>query len=60
MRIVPKYAQINITTNNAAAKKTPAQAQTLRIKNEIKYLYKKKEQLYIFQTSNTGSDPESH
>jgi hypothetical protein len=39
LRIVPKYAQINITTQNAAAKKTRAQAQTLRIKNEIKYHY---------------------
>jgi hypothetical protein len=49
LRIVPKYAQIHITTHNAAAEKTQAQAQTLRIKNEIKYLYKKKEQLLYKQ-----------
>jgi hypothetical protein len=39
--IVPKYAQIKIQTPNTAAKRTQEQAQTLRIKNEIKFLRKK-------------------
>jgi hypothetical protein len=37
-------AQIKIPTNNEAAKKTLIQAETLRIKNEIKFLYIKKQQ----------------
>jgi hypothetical protein len=32
-------------TNREAARRTQIQAQTLRIKNEIKFLYKKKQQL---------------
>jgi queuine/archaeosine tRNA-ribosyltransferase len=45
-KLVPKYAHIKITTANEVAKKTQTQAQTLLIKNEIKFLYKKKQQLY--------------
>jgi hypothetical protein len=45
MNIVPRYAQMKIRTHNIAAKKTQIQAQTLRIKNEIRFLYKKKQQL---------------
>jgi hypothetical protein len=44
MNIVPRYAQITIQTYNTAARKTQIQARTLRIKNEIKFLYKKKQQ----------------
>jgi hypothetical protein len=36
---------MKIPTNNEAAKGTQTQAQTLQIKNEIKFLYKKKQQL---------------
>jgi Tfp pilus assembly protein PilE len=42
--LVPKYAQINrrIYNNNNAAIKTKTDAQKMRIKNEIKLQYKKK------------------
>jgi hypothetical protein len=43
--IIPNYARIKIPTHNTAAKKTQKQAQPLRIKNEIKFLYRKKQQL---------------
>jgi hypothetical protein len=46
-RLVPKYAHIKITITSGAAKKT--QTQTLCIKNELKFLYKKEQlntQLY--------------
>jgi hypothetical protein len=46
-KITPKYALIKIPTINEAAKKTKTQAQTLRIKNEIKFVYKKKQQLNV-------------
>jgi hypothetical protein len=55
MKIVPRYVHIRALTHNIAAKKT----QTLRMKNEIKFLYKKKQQLnkelcYIhIQSANT-------
>jgi hypothetical protein len=45
MNITPKYARIKLPTYNTAAKKTQTQAQILRIKNEIKFLYIKKQQL---------------
>ena len=44
-RLLPRYAHIKIPEYNEAAKKTKTQAQIIRIKNEIKFLYKKKEQL---------------
>jgi hypothetical protein len=43
MGITPNYAHIEIPTPNMAAKKT----QTLRIKSEMKFLYKKKQQLSL-------------
>jgi hypothetical protein len=50
MRLVPKYAQIKIPTNNEAARKTltqtQTQTQTMHIKNEINFLYKKKLKLH--------------
>jgi hypothetical protein len=51
-KLVPKYAYIKIPENNEAAKKTKTQAQTLHIKNEIKFLHKKKQQLNtkLYQT----------
>jgi hypothetical protein len=36
---------VKIPTNNEAARRTQTQTQTLHIKNEIKFLYKKKQQL---------------
>jgi hypothetical protein len=59
MKIVPRYAHIKTLAHNIATKKTQMHAQTLRIKNEIKFLYKKRQQLnkelrYIhIQNSNT-------
>jgi hypothetical protein len=47
MKLIPKYAQIKIPINIEAAKKTLSQARALRIKNEIKFLYKKKQNLNI-------------
>jgi hypothetical protein len=47
MKIVPKYAHIKISTHNTGAKKTQTKAQRLRIKNKIKFFYKKKQQLNI-------------
>jgi hypothetical protein len=45
-----------VTTHNIAAKNTPIQEQKLRKKNEIKFLYKKKQQfnreLYHLHTEN--------
>jgi hypothetical protein len=43
--LIPKYAHIKIPEYNNAATKTKTQAQILRIKNEIKFLYIKKEHL---------------
>jgi quinol monooxygenase YgiN len=45
--ITPKYAQVHIKTANTskAAKHTETQTRLLRIKNEVKFLYKKKQQL---------------
>jgi hypothetical protein len=43
-KLVPNYAYVKITTSEAA-NKTQTQAQTLSIRNEIKFLYKKKQQL---------------
>jgi hypothetical protein len=46
-KIVPKYAYVKIPTITEAARKTKTQAQTLCIKNEIKFLYKGKQQLHL-------------
>jgi hypothetical protein len=46
-KLVPKHAHMRIPTNNEAARKTQTQAQILRIKKEIKFLYNKKKQLNI-------------
>jgi hypothetical protein len=45
--VIPKYARINIKAVNTseAAKRTDKQARILRVKNEIKELYKTKVQL---------------
>jgi hypothetical protein len=44
---MPKYVQIHIKSadTSEAAKRTETQVRTLKIKNEIKFLYKKKQQL---------------
>jgi hypothetical protein len=44
-KLIPKYAHIKTPPNNEAAKKMPTEAQKLRIKNEVKFLYKKQKQL---------------
>jgi len=44
-RLIPNFARIKIPNNSPAAKSTLRKAQTLRIKEEIKYLYMKKQQL---------------
>jgi hypothetical protein len=44
---VPKYAYVKIPPINEAARKMKTQAQTLRIKNKIKFLLKKKQQLHL-------------
>ena len=42
---MPKYAEIKIKNSSKTAKKVKIQAQKLWLKNEIKYLYEKKEKL---------------
>jgi hypothetical protein len=60
-KIIPKYAKINIKTSNnsEAVKRTETQARKLRVKNEIKTLYKKKLQpnktLYSLHISNANT-----
>jgi hypothetical protein len=44
-KLVPNYARIKLYINNEAPAKTQTQTQTLRIKNEIKFLYRKKQQI---------------
>lgn len=43
--VTPKYARIKFTNNSPAAIRTSIHAQILRVKNEIKLLYKKKDNL---------------
>jgi hypothetical protein len=60
-KIVPKYARINIKTSHysKAAKQTETQTRTLRMKNEINFLYKKKfqlnKQLYTLHINNVNN-----
>jgi hypothetical protein len=60
-KIAPKYARINIKTSNysKAAKQTETQTRTLRMKNEINFLYKKKfqlnKQLYTLHINNDNT-----
>jgi predicted nucleotidyltransferase len=41
----PKYAQINVPNTSPALQSTTQKARTLRIKEELRFLYKKKETL---------------
>jgi hypothetical protein len=43
--LIPNYAKIKILISSPAAKSTQRKTQNLRIKDEIKYLYMKKQQL---------------
>jgi hypothetical protein len=43
--VIPKYAAIKVPGNTMASKITKQKAQYLRIQNEIKFLYKKKQQI---------------
>jgi hypothetical protein len=45
MKVVPRYTHIKRQTHNITAKRTQMQTQALRIKNELKFLYKMKQQL---------------
>jgi hypothetical protein len=44
-KIVPNYVNIKTANTSPAALVTTKKAQTIRIKDEIKFLYKKKEKL---------------
>ena len=44
-KIVPKYANIRVPNTSPAAHKTQSKAQITQIKEEIKFLYKKKTKL---------------
>jgi len=44
-KVIPKYAHIKFTNNSPATKSISEKAQILRVKNEIKFLYKKKDAL---------------
>jgi hypothetical protein len=60
-KVTPKYANINIKTSkySEAAKRTETQTRILRIKNEIKMLYKKKtilnKTLYTLHIKNANT-----
>jgi len=43
--ITPKYAKVKFTNTSPASQTTAKKAQLIRIKDEIKFLYKKKEEL---------------
>jgi hypothetical protein len=54
--VIPKYAKITINGTSKAIKQTQQKATKLRINNEIKYLYAKKQnikkQLYTLHLKN--------
>ena len=56
-KIIPKYVNIKIGNTSPASQTTAKKAHLIRIKDEIKFLYKKKEKLkwgstwYIIQNS---------
>jgi hypothetical protein len=43
--VIPKYANLKFTNTSPAAQVTGNKAQILRVKNEIKFLFKRKERL---------------
>jgi hypothetical protein len=43
--VIPKYAQIKVPNTSPASRNTTKKIQIMRIKDEIKFLYKKKEKL---------------
>jgi hypothetical protein len=45
--VIPKYAQINVPNTSPASHNTAKKIQTIRVKDEIKFLYKEKEQLNL-------------
>jgi hypothetical protein len=53
--IVPKYANINVPITSNAAHSTQARVSSIRIKDEIKFLYRKKDPLNkkLYQTIGT-------
>jgi hypothetical protein len=55
--IIPNYAEVNMKTNNRTAILAKQKAEILRVKLEIKSLYKKKQRLNIltYQKHNRGS-----
>ena len=44
-KIIPKYVNIKIANTSPASQTTAKKAQLIRIKDEVKFLYKKKEKL---------------
>jgi len=44
-KLVPKYANIKISYTSSATNITQKKLQTIRLKDEIKFLYKKKDKL---------------
>jgi hypothetical protein len=44
-KLIPSFARLKIPNNSPAAKTTLIKAQTIRIKEEIKFLHMKKQQL---------------
>ena len=55
-KLTPTYAKIKIQDTNKAATKTKEQSQTLRIKNELKYLQIKKSEMNnnLYYLQNDG------
>jgi hypothetical protein len=45
--VVPKYAQLKVPNTSPASHNTAKKIQVIPIKDEIKFLYKKKEQLNL-------------
>jgi hypothetical protein len=46
-KLLPKYALIKLAINNETAIRTQTQTHILRIKNKIKFMYKKKQHLNV-------------
>ena len=44
-KLIPRYARIKMPSYTPAAKATAVKAQTMRVREEIKFLYMKKQQL---------------
>jgi len=45
-KVIPKYAKLKFTNNSPVSQMTTNKAQVIQIKDEIKFLFKKIEDLY--------------